>query len=107
MNQWVNSKTDRDQFTPLHFASFKCNLDACLHLLLAGANKDALNVYGLNMVHVAAQGDSAATLYLFWQLGVPISEKDKRGSTPLHWACYSQSEVALSYLLAWKPDLNA
>ena len=32
---------------------------------------------------------------------------DNRGSTPLHWACYSQSEIALSYILAWDPDINA
>ena len=32
--------------------------------------------------------------------------QDKRGSTPLHWACYSNSEIALSFLLAWGPELN-
>ena len=91
----------------MHFASFKGNLDAIYTLLRFGANKDAINFFGLNMVHVAAQGDSASSLYLFKELGVDISARDKRGSTPLHWACYSQSEVALSYLLAWQPDLNA
>ena len=35
-----------------------------------------------------------------------IDQQDKRGSTPLHWACYSSCEVALSYLLAWRPNLN-
>ena len=25
----------------------------------------------------------------------------------MHWACYSNSEIALSYLLAWGPNLNA
>lgn len=58
------------------------------------------------MLHVAAQGDSASSLYLFKDLKVNINKQDKRGSTPLHWACYSQSEIALSYLLAWGPDLN-
>lgn len=32
--------------------------------------------------------------------------KDNRGSTPLHWACYSRSEVALCYLLSWVPTLD-
>jgi len=27
-------------------------------------------------------------------------------STPLHWACYSKSEIALCYLLAWISDLE-
>lgn len=39
-------------------------------------------------------------------LGLNLNEVDCRGSTPLHWACYSQSETALAYLLAWNPKLN-
>ena len=30
-----------------------------------------------------------------------IRSRDNRQSTPLHWACYSKSEIALCYLLAW------
>ena len=30
-----------------------------------------------------------------------INEPDLRGSTSLHWAVYSKSELALNYLLAW------
>ena len=34
-----------------------------------------------------------------------ITDQDKNGSTPLHWACFSCSEVALIYILAWiKPE---
>lgn len=58
------------------------------------------------MLHVAAQGDTAPPLYLFKMLGLNINAQDKRGSTALHWACYSQSETAISYLLAWNPDVN-
>jgi hypothetical protein len=36
-----------------------------------------------------------------------INVRDNRQSTPLHWACYSKSEIALNYLLAMNPDLNA
>lgn len=57
-------------------------------------------------MHVAAQGDTAPPLYIFKMLGININQQDKRGSTPLHWACYSQSEVAIAYLLSWNPDLN-
>jgi len=32
--------------------------------------------------------------------------KDSRGSTPLHWACYSKSEIALCYLLSWVKVLD-
>ena len=30
-----------------------------------------------------------------------LTSTDKRGSTPLHWACFQNSEVALIYLLGW------
>mmetsp|Transcript_48182 Transcript_48182/g.65432 ORF Transcript_48182/g.65432 Transcript_48182/m.65432 type:complete len:100 (-) Transcript_48182:1300-1599(-) len=59
------------------------------------------------MLHVAAQGDAAPSLYYFRKLGVDLNKPDNRGSTPLHWACYSMSEIALSYILAWEPDMNA
>lgn len=32
---------------------------------------------------------------------------DNKMSTPLHWACYSRSEVALNYLLSMNPNLEA
>ena len=36
-----------------------------------------------------------------------INDVDNRKSTPLHWACYSKSEFALSYLLALSPKIEA
>ena len=35
-----------------------------------------------------------------------LNEVDHKGSTPLHWACYSRSEFALSYILALRPNLE-
>jgi len=35
-----------------------------------------------------------------------LEDVDNRGSTPLHWACYSKSEFALSYILAMNPKLE-
>ena len=64
-------------------------------------------MYGANVLHIAAQGDQPAPLYYFAKLkGMNINRIDKRGSTPLHWACYSRSEFALCYLLAMSPDLE-
>jgi palmitoyltransferase len=54
-----------------------------------GANINILNNNGLNMLHVAAQGDTAPTLYMFKELGINLNAQDMRGSTPIHWACYS------------------
>ena len=35
-----------------------------------------------------------------------LKSRDNRGSTPLHWACYSKSEIALNYILSWITDLE-
>ena len=35
-----------------------------------------------------------------------LDDFDNKGSTPLHWACYSKAEFALSYILAMNPQLE-
>jgi len=36
-----------------------------------------------------------------------VNIRDQKNSTPLHWACYTRSEMALNYLLTMKPNLEA
>ena len=105
-HEWINHKTNGEGWTALHYASFQGNVDAIHALVKHEARAFEINNNGLNMLHVAAQGDVALPLYLFMKKGLNINSKDKRGSTPLHWACYSQSETAIAYLLAWNPDVN-
>ena len=57
-------------------------------------------------MHVAAQNDQAASLYIFKELGLDINAEDYKGATPLDWAVHKGMEVALSYLLAWGPNLD-
>tara|TARA_B110000285_G_scaffold232015_1_gene302105 strand:+ start:799 stop:1437 length:639 start_codon:yes stop_codon:yes gene_type:complete len=66
-----------------------------------GADMYAVNLYGLNVLHLAAQGDQPLSLYYFKSQHMDLYAPDKRLSTPLHWACFSNSEIALIYLLAW------
>lgn len=103
---WINSKTLKEKLSPLHLASFKGCLTSIKLLIEFGADIKAENVHGMTMLHVAAQGDSANSLYFFKTKRLDLNKKDYRGSTPLHWACFSQSEVAISYLLAWRTEVN-
>ena len=57
-------------------------------------------------MHVGAQGDQPISLCYFKEKGMDILSRDHRNSTPLHWACYSKSEIALCYLLAWLDNLE-
>jgi ankyrin repeat protein len=111
LHDWVNQKTNADKFTALHLASFRGNVHNIKLLIREGADIYAKNKYGINMIHVAAQGDQISSLvrfyfnfkYYFYKAGICINETDDKGSTAVHWACYSKSEVALNYLLAWGP----
>jgi ankyrin repeat protein len=59
------------------------------------------------MIHVAAQGDQAYSLTYFRLKGVSLFDRDGEASTPLHWACFSGSDTAIYYLLAWGIDVNS
>jgi palmitoyltransferase len=39
-------------------------------------------------------------------MGMDINKKDKKGSTPLHWAAFSGAELSLSYIVSWDVDVN-
>ena len=74
----------------------------CRALLQHGAERKGRNKHGLNVLHIAAQGDQPVSLYYFHKIEkMSITEQDDRGSTPLHWACFSCSELALIFILAW------
>ena len=98
---WVNQKTFKDKFTAIHYASFRGNIAACNALVDNGADINAKNQYGLNVMHIVAQGDQPISLFYFKQLNIDLTSRDNRGSTPLHWACFQNSEIALLYLLGW------
>lgn len=59
------------------------------------------------MLHVASQGDQPLPLVYFVDLGMDINIADNKLSTPLHWACFARSEVALNYILSMNPNLEA
>lgn len=65
----------------------------------------ARNNFGIDMMHVSAQGDQPLLMYFYKNRGMSLKTRDNRMSTPLHWAIYSKSEVAMCYLLSWDESL--
>lgn len=107
LSEWANQTTD-EEFTALHFATYHGNYNL-IKFLIDNAQADIYkrNKFGSTVMHIAAQGDQALPIYFFKELGMDINIRDNRLSTPLHWACYSRSEVSLNYLLAMSPNLEA
>lgn len=89
----------QDGLTALHLASFIGNA-AIIDLLLAnGADPHVQTYSGEQMLHMAAQGDAAYSIFFFKDLGHDINCQDSLGRTPLHWACLKASYVAFQYLM--------
>ena len=65
------------------------------------------NKYEASFLHIAAMKNQPLSLYFFYSRGVDINGTDIYGFTPLHWAIHSRSELALTYILPMKPNLEA
>lgn len=107
LKDWADRPTD-EEFTAVHFATYHGNQELVTILVEEmSADFNLRNMYGANVLHIAAQGDQPVPLFYFVnEKGMNLDEADNRGSTPLHWACYSRSEFALSYILALSPNLE-
>lgn len=107
LSSFLNTPDDEGNI-PLHYAAFKGNLDIISLLISYGSNYNIKSGKGLNMIHMAAQGDQLnAIIYFKEQLGMSIHSTDYSGSTPLHWAIYTSSKNSVNFLLAFGIDVNA
>lgn len=62
---------------------------------------------GLDVIHLAAQGDYPNLLSYFYELAMDIETPDTKGGTPLHWAAYLGSFYTTSLLCALKANINS
>jgi palmitoyltransferase len=53
---WINRQTE-DGFTAMHFASYRGNIKMIEYLQQMGADIFTRNRHGMNVLHIAAQGD--------------------------------------------------
>jgi palmitoyltransferase len=60
----------------LHYAAFFGNFNIINLLLDNGANVFAVNSSGINMMHVAAQGDQPFSLAFFYNRKLHINSQD-------------------------------
>ena len=65
-----------------------------------------LNRQGINVLHVAAQGEQPVSIAYFVQKGLELDSVDKKKSSAVHWAAYSGTDLTLNYLLSWGADIE-
>lgn len=106
LKKWINFKSNSG-YTALHYASYRGNNDVISLLIDNGACIDIKNDEGLNVLHLAAQGNRTASLIFFIEkYKLEFMMTDNIGSTPYHWASYVGAEESLMYLLTLNPDIN-
>ena len=105
--KWIDHKNNKG-YTALHYASFRGNIFNINVLIENGGDINVTNSEGINLLHMAAQGNQPNSLiYLIEKYHLNIHNVDMAGSTPLHWACYAGSEEVFNYILSFKnTDLN-
>ena len=78
VSNWINTPADSAQgFYPLHYASYHGNVKLIKLLMRNKADYSVQTKEGINVLHVAAQGDEAYSLAYFRHKGVSVMSRDK------------------------------
>ena len=104
VTDWTNS-TYYD--TPLHQAASRNSTAAAIPLIAAGADVNALNLYGESPLHHAASGNSAAVAIRLIGAGADVNALDRYGHSPLHGAVGLDRDAAAIPLIDAGADVNA
>ncbi|EGR28545.1 hypothetical protein IMG5_173100 [Ichthyophthirius multifiliis] len=102
----LSEEQNYDQYTPFHIAAYKGNLKMIQKMLSYKINYLVLAKGGLNVLHLAAQGNQPQIIHYFVKLGMDINKKTNSGGTPLHYACFSRSEETVLYLIPNGSNIN-
>lgn len=104
---FINSQTEIEHLTPLHYASFRGNLKIIKLLISNYANVNALTLNGLNMLHKAAQGNKPSIIiYYNKNYNIDLNSTDKDKLNALHLATISGMDNSVIYLLSLGIDPN-
>ena len=96
---YINQK-NKAGFTALHYACYNGNIKLIKILVNNGADIDIVNNNGLNLLHIASQGNQTTPLYYFiHKYKLNINSIDKLGNTCLHWASFYNNDKVLNFLL--------
>jgi len=102
----VRAKDD-DGWTPLHWASWKDNVEIAELLIEKGADLEAKDNSGRTPLHWAAERNYIEIAKLLLERGADVEAKDKWGETPLHEASRNNAIEAAKLLIERGADVEA
>ena len=107
LRNWINRKSNHG-YTAILFASYRGNIDTIKYLIDNGADIYSINEQGINVIHMASQGNQPSSIVYFKEkYNYDLMSVDEVGSTALHWACYTGSEDAFNFLLSYNVNINS
>ena len=104
---FINSKTEKDSLTALHYASFRGNIKIIKLLIENKAEINAVSSHGLNMLHKAAQGNQPSSIVYFnKKYNFDIEATDNNKLNALHLSAISGTDNSVIFLLSLGMDPN-
>jgi ankyrin repeat protein len=76
-------------------------------LIKHGADINAANKNGLNMLHVSAQGEAPVSMAYFLEKGLKLDSRDVSGRSPLHHAASIGNGLWIGYAVAQGAKVDA
>ena len=103
---FLNKKNDKG-YNALLYSAFRGNWEVLDKLLNNRASIDTMNNNGLNLLHLASQGNHPDILvFLIEKYNFDINSLDSNGNSALHWAVYMNSYQIIDYLIYYGIDVN-
>ena len=104
---FINAKTDGDNQTALHLASFRGNIKIIKILITNYAEINVLTSKGYNMIHKAAMGNKpSAIIYFNKKYNMNLEDTDENQMNALHLATRNCMENSVIYLLNLGINVN-
>ena len=104
---FINAKTQGDNQTALHYASFRGNIKVIKLLIENNADVNAISSKGYNMIHKAAQGNKpSAIVYFNKKYNMSLEKTDENSMTALHLASANGMDNSVIFLLSLGLDPN-
>ena len=105
---FINAKTQGDNQTALHYASFRGNIKIIKLLIQNHAEINALTSNGYNMLHKAAQGNKpSAIVYFNKKYKIDLKSVEENQQNALHLAASNGMDNSVIFLLSLGIDPNA
>lgn len=94
---------DNIGLTAFHLSCYKGNIKFIKFLISNGADYKLKTSTGLCCLHYSAQINKIAPIYyMAKKYDINLYEKDNKGNTFFHWACYCASEKVIAFFLSDK-----